>query len=241
MKPIGFVHSCFRDRFGTPRQPSLVNASDGYIQIRPEFQPEFSLEGLSEYSHLWVIFHFHQNTNKKFSAKVHPPRLNGESVGVFASRSPHRPNPIGLSLVKIDRIDGDKIFIRGHDLVDGTPVLDIKPYIKEIEAIPDARSSWVSDQNSKPLPQIIWSKTATENLAEFEKSNPNENPNQTSLKDLIDETIALDPRPNVYKGFEGQESSYRDVHAVRLRNVDVHFKFHSPLHVEIIEVRSLFR
>lgn len=90
--------------------------------------PEHSLDGLAEYSHLWILYHFHRNDSHP-KAKVAPPRLNGERVGVFSTRSPHRPAPIGLSLVEIKKIEGPTIYFYGTDMVDGTPVLDIKPYI----------------------------------------------------------------------------------------------------------------
>src|SRR5262245_41456117 len=104
MKPIGYVKSCYRDKFGTPRQPSLSPLSTAEICIDKQWQPESALSGLDGFSHLWVIFQFHQNNQSRYHAKVHPPRMGGEPIGVFATRSPHRPNAIGMSVVKIEKI-----------------------------------------------------------------------------------------------------------------------------------------
>jgi tRNA-Thr(GGU) m(6)t(6)A37 methyltransferase TsaA len=230
LDPIGIVKSCFRDKFGTPRQPGLVPMAEAIIEILPKFQPEFSLQGLEQFSHLWVIFHFHQNTNKKFNAKVHPPRLGGETVGLFASRTPHRPNPIGLSLVEIVSVEKNSVVVRSHDLVDGTPVLDIKPYIKEIESQPNAKSGWCETVVPTEI-QVQWTDAALSGLQQTSR-------NQGELKKLVEETLRLDPRPVVYRGYEGEDAKYRDVHAVRLHDIDAHFVFRSPQLVEVVEVRS---
>lgn len=217
---IGFVKSCYQDKFGTPRQPGLAPHSRAWIHFEKVWQPEISLQGLEQYSHLWVLFHFHQNDNERFHAKVHPPRMNGESIGVFATRSPHRPNPIGLSLVKIESIKDGVLEISGIDLVDGTPVLDIKPYLPSVESIPDAKAGWtgnVSDLRAK----VEWADEALKKLREWELKSGR------PLKQLIEETVALDPRPLVYRGAEGSDSKYRQNHAVRLYDGDIHFVFTS--------------
>ena len=104
LRPIGLIESCFREKFGTPRQGALVPRAPARLRIRPEFIPEQSLVGLSEFSHVWLIFHFNLNTNKAFLSKIHPPRLQGKTMGVFASRSPHRPCPIGLTLARLKAV-----------------------------------------------------------------------------------------------------------------------------------------
>ena len=140
VRPIGVVRSCFRECRGTPRQGTFAPDSRGYIEFEKRV-PEFSTIGLEKFSHLWVVFQFHNNTNSRhnqrahashahsFRAKVRPPALNGKAVGVFATRSPHRPNPIGFTLVKMDAVKGRRIEISGLDLLDNTPVLDVKPYV----------------------------------------------------------------------------------------------------------------
>ena len=144
MKPIGFMSSAFVDKNGTPRQP-LVAESRGSLTISKEVfnNQAHSLQGLDKYSHVWILFAFHKNSSQSSSssssssrfskAKVHPPRLGGASLGVFACRSPHRPNPIGLTLAKIETIRNNVIELSAIDLIDGTPVLDLKPYISDYD------------------------------------------------------------------------------------------------------------
>uniref|UniRef100_A0A1A9W6Z1 TsaA-like domain-containing protein n=1 Tax=Glossina brevipalpis TaxID=37001 RepID=A0A1A9W6Z1_9MUSC len=132
---IGVIRTCFPEKRAVPRQSSVGEHFRGQIDLHADLftNPEHALEGLEEYSHLWIIYHFHKNTAHP-KAKVAPPRLTGERVGVFATRSPHRPCPLGLSLVEIDKIDASSISFYGTDMVDGTPVLDIKPYIPYYDA-----------------------------------------------------------------------------------------------------------
>lgn len=129
-KPIGKIRTEFADKRAVPRQPSVCPKLLGCIELNKDVfnNPEHSLDGLEEFSHLWIIYHFHKN-DAHAKAKVAPPRLSGERVGIFSTRSPHRPCPIGLSLVEIDHIDGKNIYFYGTDMVDETPVLDLKPYI----------------------------------------------------------------------------------------------------------------
>ena len=102
--PIGFLKSCYPDKFGTPRQPGLVSGARAELKLRSDLQPELALQGLEGFSHIWLIFIFHKNQSARYHAKVHPPRLKGEPIGLFATRTPHRPNPIGLSLVELVEI-----------------------------------------------------------------------------------------------------------------------------------------
>jgi len=233
-RALGQIESCYRDRFGTPRQPGLAKHAWAKIKILPEWQPEISLQGLSSFSHVWVLFVFHQNTNARFHAKIHPPRLNGESIGVFATRSPHRPNPVGLSLVKIESVGSDFIEVSGGDFVTGTPVLDLKPYLPEIEALPTAQQGWTQQVSPTGI-EILWTTQAQETLFRWQTSVSG----REMLKELIEETIVLDPRPQVYKGFEGKESPYRGSHAIRLFEGDIHFRFTEPRKVEIFNILSL--
>jgi len=135
-QPIGHVESIFCSRNGTLRQSGLSQYARASLTINKTFftNPDHSLENISEYSHLWLVWVFHQNTPSAVKAKVSPPRLGGERVGVFSTRSPHRPANIGLTLAKLDKVEGDTVHLSGIDLVDGTPVLDIKPYIPQYDA-----------------------------------------------------------------------------------------------------------
>ena len=155
LRAVGILESCFAEKFGAPRQPLLVPAATAKLKIRKEFIPEQSLKGLDEFSHVWLFSYFHLNTNKTFKSTVHPPRLQGKTVGVFASRSPHRPSPIGLSVAKLDKIEGDTLFLSGTDLVDGTPILDIKPYIPSYDAVPRAKAGWAGRAKAPRLKVVF--------------------------------------------------------------------------------------
>jgi tRNA-Thr(GGU) m(6)t(6)A37 methyltransferase TsaA len=230
LKPIAYIESCYPDKFGTPRQPGLVQKAWAKIKFNSEIQPELALQGLEGFSHIWIIFEFHKNETSRYHAKVHPPRLDGKPMGVFATRSPHRPNPIGLSLVEIIRIENDSITVAGADLITGTPVLDIKPYMPEIESKPFAKSGWTCGVPEKSI-SVEW---PDDQLAKLEKWSMRIN--QPDLREVVEETLKLDPRPKVYKGFEQNESPYRDKHAVRFFDGDVHFKFVSSDVIQILEV-----
>ena len=145
---IGVIRSAFPEKFGIPRQPGLVPESRATVEM--ENNPEFrtALQALEKFSHCWIIFAFHDVDAGHWNPTVRPPRLGGaKRVGLFASRSPHRPNPIGISAVRIDRVEADarggpKLHVSGADFLDGTPVLDIKPYIKYADSIPRASDGW---------------------------------------------------------------------------------------------------
>ncbi|XP_051851614.1 tRNA (adenine(37)-N6)-methyltransferase [Antechinus flavipes] len=135
-EPIGYIESCFSAKNGTPRQPTICNLSRACLRIRKSVfnNPEHSVMGLEQFSHVWVLFVFHKNGHLSSKAKVQPPRLNGTKTGIFSTRSPHRPNAIGLTLAKLDKIEGGAIYLSGIDMINGTPVLDIKPYIADYDS-----------------------------------------------------------------------------------------------------------
>ncbi|AGH94738.1 tRNA (N6-threonylcarbamoyladenosine(37)-N6)-methyltransferase TrmO [Pseudobdellovibrio exovorus] len=229
-KPIGYLRSCYPDKFGVPRQAGLVKKAYSELQIAAEFQPEISLQGLEGYSHLWLQFVFHLNSSVRFHAKVHPPRLEGQTMGLFATRSPHRPNPIGLSLVEIIEIQKDTLVLAGADLVDGTPILDIKPYLPHIESKPEARGGWATDVQKDEI-QVEFSSVAMEILQKWiERTGKKE------LPEVISEVLKQDPRPVIYRGFESQESPYRNKHAFRLYDGDIHFEFTTKNHVIVFDI-----
>ncbi|XP_043105594.1 tRNA (adenine(37)-N6)-methyltransferase isoform X2 [Puntigrus tetrazona] len=134
--PIGYINSCFAVKNGTPRQPTVCSSSRASLKIQPSVfnNPEHSLVGLEQYSHIWIIFLFHKNGQMSYKAKVKPPRLNGRRVGVYSTRSPHRPNALGLTLAKLEGITEDTLHLSGVDMIAGTPVLDIKPYIPDYDS-----------------------------------------------------------------------------------------------------------
>ncbi|XP_067928710.1 tRNA (adenine(37)-N6)-methyltransferase-like [Watersipora subatra] len=134
--PIGTLKTVFLHKNGTPRQPAVCQSSRASLTVSKAVfnNPAHSLQGLHEYSHVWLIFVFHLNNNTCSKAKVKPPRLNGKKLGLYATRSPYRPVPVGLTLAKVESIEDATLHLSGVDIVDGTPVLDIKPYIPEYDA-----------------------------------------------------------------------------------------------------------
>jgi len=231
MTPVGFLSSCYPDKFGVPRQSGLVKKAYSQLKIRADLQPESSLQGLLGYSHVWLQFVFHLNNSSRFHAKVHPPRLGGEAIGVFATRSPHRPNSLGLSLVELIDIKGDTLLLAGADLVDGTPILDVKPYLPQIESLPQARGGWASEVDFANI-TVSFSTEARRLL-----QNWIERTGHQELFEVITEILKQDPRPVVYKGFEAVESPYRNKHAFRLYDGDIHFEFLSKTEVLVFDIR----
>lgn len=229
---IGHVKSGYPDKFGVPRQSGLVHSVDSEIIIENQFQPEISLQGLERFTHLWILFIFHLNDSKGFHAKVHPPRMNGESIGVFATRSPHRPNPVGLSLVKIKKVHSDRIEVDGIDLVDGTPVIDIKPYLPQFEIRSDAKAGWVEDTSSTVI-VVEFDPQAEAQLNDWIKNNGHEN-----LRQAIVDIIRQDPRPVIYRGSEQTGGKYRQDHTFRLYDKDIRFKFLTAEHATVVEITN---
>ena len=143
LRPVATLRTPFAEKFGVPRQGGLVPEAEGRVEFLPEFSaPEFT-RGLAAFSHVWLVFGFHENPPWTGSAVVRPPRLGGnERVGVFASRAPNRPNGLGLSLVKLHAVEPGVLCVGGIDAVDGTPVYDVKPYLPWCEAQPLASADW---------------------------------------------------------------------------------------------------
>lgn len=206
IEPIGYIRSPYKQKFGIARQPGLVQAACGCISLLPEYTAD-SVRGLAEFSHIWVHFIFHEAVADGWSPLVRPPRLGGkQKMGVFATRSPHRPNHLGLSLLALDHIDTDngvRIYCRGIDLVDGTPVIDIKPYIPFVEAVPNARSGFVSGAPEKL--SVQWSECAEKHRLTADQAA------------LIEQSIAQDPRP-----------AYQDIperiYVMRIENWEISFQ-----------------
>ncbi len=143
MKIIARIHTDFKEKFGIPRQSGIADELEARIVFEPEYRVSEALRGIEGYSHLWLIWQFSEAMRDNWSPTVRPPRLGGNKrMGVFATRSPYRPNPIGLSSVRLDRVErtaeGDVLVVRGADLLDGTPIYDIKPYLAYTDSHPDA-------------------------------------------------------------------------------------------------------
>ncbi|XP_017273946.1 tRNA (adenine(37)-N6)-methyltransferase [Kryptolebias marmoratus] len=146
--PIGYITSCFSAKNGTPRQPTVCGPARARLTIRRSIfnNAEHALLGLDQYSHVWIIFLFHKNGRPSSRAKVKPPRLDGRRVGVYSTRSPHRPNALGLTLARLEGVTGDTLHLSDIDMIEGTPVLDIKPYIPDYDS-PDGRTALNSRQH----------------------------------------------------------------------------------------------
>ncbi len=200
IKPIGVVHSCYREKFGIPRQPGLVDAARATIELYPEYAPKASVQGLEHCSHIWVIFLFHETADQGWKPLVRPPRLGGNRKrGLYATRTMFRPNPIGQSLVKLDLIEVDRVVrlhVSGIDLLDQTPVIDIKPYIPYVENIASADAG-IFQRAPANIMKVTFSDDALAQLAPFEKDYPD-------LRQLIEQVLGQDPRP-AYHDEDGRE------------------------------------
>lgn len=161
--PIGVIRSPFRDKVSAPRQSSLAEEVRGVVELVPNQGLEDAITGLDAFDHIWLLFLFHE-ANGHWKPKVQPPRSQGKR-GVLATRSPHRPNGIGMSVVRLERVEGLRLFVLGIDMVDGTPVVDVKPYIPYADAIVNASSGWL-DGPADPGPRhrVTWSEPAREQL-----------------------------------------------------------------------------
>lgn len=190
-KPIAIVESCFKQKFAIPRQPGLVPESRGRIRFFPEFAVPEAVEGLEQSSHIWVQFVFHQTMLESWSSKVRPPRLGGnKKIGVFATRSTHRPNPIGLSVIKLDSIDlseGVVLEVSSLDLLDQTPVLDIKPYLPYADRVNEATLGFA--ENAPSVLEVSFSEIAEYQMHELQ------NGHSLNLRNLITQVLQQDPRP----------------------------------------------
>ncbi|SEI81152.1 tRNA-Thr(GGU) m(6)t(6)A37 methyltransferase TsaA [Allopseudospirillum japonicum] len=212
-QPIGIIESPYQEKFGVPRQANLVAAKSRIRLLAPYNTPD-ALQGLTEFSHLWLHFVFHLCLRQTWKPKVRPPRLGGnQSLGVFATRSSFRPNPIGLSLVRLESIHTDQqdiyIEIRGADLVAGTPILDIKPYLPYADIQPQAHAATWAQEAPDPL-NVHWTPEALANLQVVEEMQ--------NLYELITQVLAQDPRP----AYHHKTDPHR-VYGVKLSGYNVNF------------------
>jgi len=207
---IGVVHSCFTEKFGVPRQSGLVSEASGVVVLFPPFDDAEAFRGIEGFSHIWLFWHFHAlRGHGAWQATVRPPRLGGNRrIGVFASRSPYRPNPVGLSAVRLTRVCKDagglSLHVGGLDLIDGTPILDIKPYLPYTDAI-HATGGYASEAPS--VRPVSFAATVEGRVEALQQNG------YPGLKDLIVNILGLDPRP-AYKQDKGE-------YGMRLYDLDV--------------------
>ncbi len=190
--PIGIIHSCFKEKFGIPRQSRLIAQAEARLEILAPYNRAEAFRELADYSHLWIIFVFHASSGE-WRPTVRPPRLGGNRrVGVFASRSPVRPNPIGLSAVDLLDLDISnnrvELHLGGVDLLDGTPVLDIKPYLPYADAIPNAKCGYAPGAPGKAI-ELSYASAARDVLERLPPAQAQQ------LQQLIRRILENDPRP----------------------------------------------
>lgn len=214
IEPIAFFHSPFSSKFGIPKQSGLVENLCGTIEFTPKYRNADAIRGIEGFDYLWLIWEFSANKHKANSPVVRPPVLGGnEKVGVFATRSPFRPNNIGLSSVRISQIEwetskGPVIHVKGADLMDGTPIYDIKPYVVYADCHPDARSGFVDERRWERLKVCI----PEEVIGRLQKQGLD-----SEKIEVLRKVLELDPRPHYQKNpdkvygmpYEGQDIHFR--------------------------------
>ena len=206
MKIIAHIHTDFPDKFGIPRQSGLVEGLTGEITFEPEYRNPEIIRGIEQFSHIWLLWKFSESKKEHWSATVKPPRLGGKvRLGVFATRSPFRPNDIGLSCVRLLRVEqtekGPKLYVAGADLMDGTPIYDMKPYIPVSDCHPEASEGYTSQTKVHAL------------QVEFPEELIKEIP--TGQREALLEVLANDPRPRYQNRPDkvyGLAYGHKDIH-----------------------------
>lgn len=221
IKPIAHFESPFTTKFGIPRQSGLVPDLTGRIVFAPEYRQMDAVRGIDGFDYLWLVWEFSANRDAEKSLTVRPPRLGGnQRMGVFATRSPFRPNNLGLSCVKFDRVENDPklgpvIYVRGADLMDGTPIYDIKPYVAYADAHPEARSGFVDNTEWQPLqvelPEALAAKLPADQI------------------EPLKSTLAQDPRPRYH-------DDPNRIYGMPFLNLDVRFKVAANV-LTVVEIK----
>lgn len=225
MKIIARIHTDFPTKFGIPRQSGIIASLQGYIVFEPEYRNPEAIRGLEEFSHLWILWEFSEAVRDTWSPTVRPPRLGGNvRKGVFATRSPFRPNPIGLSSVRLERIEidpklGPVIHVSGADLMDGTPIYDLKPYIAYTDSHPDAVSGFAS-RPAEYLLEVAFPKALLDQVPEHQRES------------LI-AVLAHDPRPSYQNDPERQ-------YGLTFGHLEIKFKVKDS-QLTVVEVLSDYR
>ena len=196
IQPIGVIHSCFKEKFGIPRQPGLAAGARGSLELFPPYNDIAMVAALETFSHIWIVFVFHGNKPGKWGRTVRPPRLGGNRrVGVFASRSGFRPNPVGISAVQLESIEQSRgtlfLHLKGIDLLDQTPVIDVKPYVPYSDRIMEAVDGYAEKPATEKL-SVAFTSEADAVCATLESVK------YPALKKLIIEIIGNDPRPGYF-------------------------------------------
>lgn len=236
LKPIAVLRTPFFEKFGTPRQGSLAPNAEARLEFTPGSPAELWLRGLKGFSHVWLIgiFHVHLDSAPPL---VRPPRLGGKAVGVLASRSPHRPNPISLTLAQVVRCDDGQLVVAGVDLLDGTPILDIKPYVTETDLAENPKCGWV-EANPWPNLKVTLTNKALERLDRIYNLSPPPLERERFIQ-LINETLAADPRAVADRSKTIEDQKPRRFW-LRLFDIDVGFSY-GEAQVTVDELRFAIR
>ena len=226
LRPIAIAHTPFKEKFAIPRQPGLARAALARIELLPPLT-ELALQGLEQVSHVWLLFQFHAIAPEaRRQQQVRPPRLGGnKKIGVLASRSTHRPNGIGMSLVTLERIEGNSVWVSGVDLLDGTPIVDIKPYIPYADCVPEARNG-LADAEPKLL-TVQWHPLARQQ-ADVQQARLLQ-----PVVALIEQVLAQDPKPAY------QQPTPERIYGVRLWDLDVRWHYPTPECIEVLDIQQL--
>lgn len=227
LHPIGYItSSCFQEKFAIPRQPLLAPAARGRLVLLPPYDKAEAVQGLEEVSHIWLLFLFHQVQEKTIPRlKVRPPRLGGNrSLGIFATRSTHRPNGIGQSVVRLDQVQAGELLVSGIDLLDGTPILDIKPYVPYADCLPEARNNWAGQPPATI--EVQWTTQARQQVRQHAERL------QEPLEELIRQCLAQDPKPAY------QQPDPHRIYGVRLWDTDVRWHYPEPSVICVLEITT---
>lgn len=223
---IGVVHSPYAEKFGIPRQSGLVPEAVSTIELYSPYNRPEAVRDLEQFSHVWVISVFHQSLREQWKPTVRPPRLGGnDRIGVFASRSPFRPNAIGLSSARLLDIDSSNnqvtVKLAGLDLVNGTPVLDIKPYVTYTDALADADSGYAEAVPARM--QVRWQERALQSAKLHEK-------NHKGFITLVEQVLAQDPRP----AYQEQDREY----GLQLFDINIRWRANDTT-VEVLTIKPV--
>lgn len=230
---VAHIESPYKEKFGIPRQPGLAPSVLGRVVLQGEYNQADCVAGLENCSHIWLQFVFHQSLHHSWRPKVRPPRLGGnESMGVFATRSPVRPSAIGLSVVKLENIQlGDKVelIISGMDLLDQTPVLDIKPYVPYVDSVAGASNQFA--EAAPVLHQVEFEPLCEQFCLQYSQHNG------IDLKQMLVEILQQDPRP----AYQRKAASDR-VYGMKFLNFDIRWRYltaaNSLATVRLLEINS---
>lgn len=228
LTPVAIIHTPYKEKFSVPRQANIIKDGCGVVELLPPYNSPEAVRGLEQFSHLWLIFQFNHIPQGKWQPTVRPPRLGGNRrIGVFASRATHRPNPLGLSKVELRSIEykQDKVLLHlgSVDLVDGTPIFDIKPYIAFADSEPNALCGFAQE---KPLPllDVTFSSAAQSAVQKLEEKRP-------YLQRFITQVLQQDPRPAYQQGQVSER-----IYGVRLFEFNVRFQIKTESLAEVVDI-----